>query len=182
MRRLSVVGALHLDVVVEATHLPRLDETVIGTNVKYLFGGKGGNQAIAADSHGANVCFIGRVGSDAFGKKILATINNGSIDVSQLQIDSDASGMSVAIVEQEGDYGAVIVSGANLRIDTKFSITKDTGILLIQNEVPDAVNLAASQKAKGEGAEVWLNAAPARKIPDELLENLDVLILNRDET
>ena len=182
MKRLCVTGALHLDVVVETTHLPRVDETVFGSKVNYLFGGKGGNQALAADKNGANVYFIGRVGSDTFGKKLLYTLNNSSIDISQLQTDTEASGMSVAVIEEKGDYGAVIVSGANLRIDeTKLTITDDTGILLIQNEVPDSVNLIASNQAKERGADVWLNAAPAKKIPSELLKNLDVLILNRVE-
>ncbi|MEM9639776.1 MAG: ribokinase, partial [Pseudomonadota bacterium] len=45
---LLVVGALHLDVVLRAPHLPRLDETVAGSAVDYVFGGKGGNQAVAA--------------------------------------------------------------------------------------------------------------------------------------
>ena len=45
---LLVVGALHWDVVVEADRLPRLDETLRGRGVAYRFGGKGGNQAVAA--------------------------------------------------------------------------------------------------------------------------------------
>ena len=89
---------------------------------------------------------------------------------------------NITVIEEKGDYGAVIVSGANLRIDeTKLTITDDTGILLIQNELPDSVNLIASNQAKERGADVWLNAAPAKKIPWELLKNLDVLILNRVE-
>ena len=53
MKRLCVAGSLHLDVVVNAPHLPRLDETLTGEKVAYIFGGKGGNQALAEDRHGA---------------------------------------------------------------------------------------------------------------------------------
>ena len=182
MKRLCVAGSLHLDVVVNAPHLPRLDETLTGEKVAYIFGGKGGNQALAADRHGASVYFIGRIGNDAFGQTLIETLDNGSIDITQLQRDNGPSGMSVAIVNKEGDYGAVIVSAANLRIDKEaFSISKDTEILLLQNEIPEHVNISASQKAKEHGCQVWLNAAPARKMSSELLSKIDVLIMNRIE-
>ena len=52
MKKLCVTGSLHLDVIVNATHIPSSDETVPGTDVNYVFGGKGGNQALAADRYG----------------------------------------------------------------------------------------------------------------------------------
>ena len=42
-----VVGSLHYDIVVEADHLPRRDETGVGHRWFPKFGGKGGNQAVA---------------------------------------------------------------------------------------------------------------------------------------
>lgn len=182
MKKLCVTGSLHLDVVVNATHIPSSDETVPGTNVNYIFGGKGGNQALAADRYGASVYFVGRIGDDAFGKKLLETLGDSSIDISQLQIGNESSGMSVAIVDKLGNYGAVIVSAANLKIDKdRFSINKDTGILLLQNEISDEINTVASQRAKEIGSEVWLNAAPSRKISPQLLSHVDVLIMNSIE-
>ena len=183
MKKLCVTGSLHLDVIVEAPHLPRIDETVNGLKVDYIFGGKGGNQALAADQHGATVYLIGRIGADAFGKKIESTLKKTSIDINQLQKDQGASGMSVAIVDSKGDYGAVIVSAANSKIDEKFfSISENTGILLLQNEVPEHVNLATSRDARRKDVEVWLNAAPERKLSKELLSLVDVLIVNRVES
>ena len=182
MKKLCVTGSLHLDVVVNATHIPSSDETVPGTNVNYIFGGKGGNQALAADRYGASVYFVGRIGDDAFGKKLLETLGDSSIDISQLQLGNESSGMSVAIVDKLGNYGAVIVSAANLKIDKdRFSINKDTGILLLQNEISDEINTVASQRAKEIGSEVWLNAAPSRKISPQLLSHVDVLIMNSIE-
>ena len=182
MKKLCVTGSLHLDVVVNATHIPSSDETVPGTDVNYVFGGKGGNQALAADRYGASVYFVGRIGEDAFGKKLLETLGESSIDISQLQLGNESSGMSVAIVDKLGNYGAVIVSAANLKIDKdRFSINKDTGILLLQNEISDEINTVASQRAKEIGSEVWLNAAPSRKISPQLLSHVDVLIMNSIE-
>ena len=182
MKKLCVTGSLHLDVIVNATHIPSSDETVPGTDVNYVFGGKGGNQALAADRYGASVYFVGRIGEDAFGKKLLETLGESSIDISQLQLGNESSGMSVAIVDKVGNYGAVIVSAANLKIDkNRFCIDKDTGILLLQNKICEEINILASQKAKEIGSEVWLNAAPSRKISPQLFSHVDVLIMNSIE-
>jgi ribokinase len=177
-----VVGSLHLDVVLRAPYLPALDETVAGSSVDYVFGGKGGNQALAAARMGADVRFAGRAGSDRFGDMIRDALREGAVDTSQLQTDVGASGMSAAIVDANGDYGAVIVSAANLLIDAAaITIPEGTRLVLLQNEVPEAVNLAVASKARAAGASVWLNAAPARTLGDDLLSLVDLLIVNRVE-
>jgi ribokinase len=58
-----VCGSLHLDIMVYAPHLPRPDETVVGTKWALQCGGKGGNQAVMAARAGARVAMIGRVAS-----------------------------------------------------------------------------------------------------------------------
>ena len=54
-------------------------------------------------------------------------------------------------------------------------------VLLLQNEVPAEVNLAAAAAARRAGATVVLNAAPARQVSPELLALVDVLVVNRVE-
>lgn len=177
-----VVGSLHLDVVLRAPHLPTLDETVTGSSVDYVFGGKGGNQALAAARMGARVSFAGRAGTDRFGDMIRDALRDGRVDTSQLQTDPGPSGMSAAIVDANGDYGAVIVSAANLLIAAAAIVVPDgTALVLLQNEVPEAVNLAVASKARAAGAQVWLNAAPARTVSGDLLSLVDLLIVNRVE-
>jgi len=179
---LLVVGSLHLDVVLRAPHLPGLDETVTGSAVNYVFGGKGGNQAVAAARLGAEVHFAGRAGSDGFGDMIRQTLAASGVELSQLQHDEGPSGMSAAIVDAKGDYGAVIVSAANLNIVASGVVVPDgTSLVVLQNEIPEGVNLGVAQKAKEIGAKVWLNAAPARPLPDALVAALDLLIVNRVE-
>lgn len=179
---LLVVGALHLDVVVRAPHIPQPDETLAGSGVDYVFGGKGGNQALAADRLGAQVHFAGRAGSDAFGDILRARLGASQINTSQLQRDPGPSGMSSAIVNDAGDYCAVIVSAANLAIEAdQINLPPETSVVLLQNEVPQAVNLAIARRAQAAGVSVWLNAAPARPLPDDLLAAIDLLIVNRVE-
>lgn len=177
-----VCGALHLDVVVTALRLPRLDETLAGQGVSYPFGGKGGNQALAAARMGASVAMAGRVGDDAFAATLLAALDAGGVDRSLVQQGEGPSGMSVAIVDASGGYGAVIVSAANLLIDPgRIEVPSGTTHVLLQNEIPEAVNLAVAAKARAAGARVILNAAPARAMPAALLSLTDLLIVNRVE-
>lgn len=177
-----VAGSLHLDVVLRAPHLPGVDETVVGSAVDYIFGGKGGNQAVAAARMGADVAFAGRIGSDQFGQMIRDTLVAACVDIRHLQEDAGPSGMSAAIVEDSGDYGAVIVSAANLRIDPDaIEVPVGTQVVLLQNEVPEAVNLVVARRARDAGAAIWLNAAPARTLAPELVRAVDLLIVNRVE-
>ncbi|PWW00014.1 ribokinase [Hoeflea marina] len=177
-----VCGSLHLDIIIDAPHLPRLDETVTGEAVRYAFGGKGGNQAVAAARMGAMVQMAGRVGSDEFGTTLLAGLAEAGVDASAVSRDPGASGMSVAISAPDGGYGAVIVSAANLRIDPAvLSLPPHTTVVLLQNEIPEAVNLAVARKARASGSSVVLNAAPARGIGAELMDCVDVLVVNRVE-
>ncbi|MEM9432689.1 MAG: PfkB family carbohydrate kinase [Pseudomonadota bacterium] len=177
-----VVGALHLDVVLNAPNLPAIDETVTGSSVDYVFGGKGGNQAVSAAQMGASVHFAGRTGSDQFAGLLRAALDSNRIDKSQLQRDPGPSGMSAAIVDAQGDYGAVIVSAANLNIDgDQIKIPDGTTLVLLQNEIPEAVNLSVAKRAKAAGAQVWWNAAPARSTSVEFSALVDLVIVNRVE-
>lgn len=179
--QILVVGALHLDVVVDAPHLPALDETVVGHGVAYRFGGKGGNQAVAAARMGGRVAMAGRVGPDRFGAQILAGLEAAGVDRTGVLTVPGASGMSVAIVDAAGDYGAVIVSGVNRDIDAG-AVVLPAGLrtVLLQNEVPETVNTTIAWRAD-PAVRIILNAAPARSLAPDLLARVDVLIVNRGE-
>lgn len=179
---LLVVGALHWDVVVRAPRLPELDETLRGQDVAYQFGGKGGNQAIAAAKAGAQVRFAGRIGADAAGAAMRAQLEMAGVDVNQLQQGAGASGMSVAIVTAAGDYGAVIVSAENHAFDmATFEIPADCTAVLLQNEMGQGVFAACANAAHDRGVPVLWNAAPAKEVPAADLALVDTLIVNRVE-
>lgn len=182
MRPVVVVGSLHFDVVVDAPRLPMLDETLPGTAVRYACGGKGGNQAVAAVRHGARTSFVGGVGHDDAGSRLVANLHAAGVDTSGIAvIEGASSGMSVAIVDAKGDYGAVIVSGANQSIDPSRLSVPEGALLVLQNEVAEAVNLAMVARARAAGATILLNAAPFRPMPREFLEQVDWLVVNRVE-
>jgi len=110
MNNILVVGSLHYDIMVDAHHRPEKGETVLGTGCSYKFGGKGGNQAVSAAKAGIGVKFVGAVGTDDSGKFLLSVLQNNRVDTKFVEIITDvASGMSVATMDAEGDYGAVVV-------------------------------------------------------------------------
>jgi ribokinase len=181
-----VVGSLHYDIMVDAPYRPRTGETVSGYRWRPKFGGKGGNQAVAAASAGAGVRIAGAVGDDDFAAFLMRALADAGVDTRFVQRKAGTgSGMSVAISDAEGDYAAVIVSGANLGIDPAAlddpDLWRGAQALVLQNEVPDAVNLAAASAARARGVRVILNAAPFRVLPEHLVALIDVLVVNAVE-
>lgn len=181
-----VVGSLHHDIMIEADRLPRPDETAVGRRWYPKFGGKGGNQAVAAARAGAQVRMAGAVGDDGFGAYLRAGLRAGGVDDSAVAtLPGIGSGMSVAVLIPGGDYAATIVSGANLAIPA--AVVGDPGlwdgvaVLILQNEIGEETNIAAAQAARAHGAEVILNAAPARPLPDALARCTDILVVNAVE-
>lgn len=182
MSGVFVTGALHYDIILRAPHLPAMDETVTGTGVSYRLGGKGANQAVAAARHGATTAMAGRLGADQAAAHMRQALTRAGVDISQIQRDAGPSGMSAAIVQADGTYGAVIVSAANLALDpARIAIPPGTEVVLLQNEVPSAVNHAVAAAARAAGARVVLNAAPARPADPLLTPLVDLLVANRVE-
>jgi ribokinase len=185
--RVVVLGSLHLDIMVHASDRPKKGETLPGSAWGFKPGGKGGNQAVAAAQFGARSSMIGRVGNDDFGKRLLSHLSDAAVDTEHVRTDPEAgSGMSVAIIDAEGDYGAVIVSGANLRLSNKDleearQIIRNAKVLVLQNEVLESTNVAAAKLAKDNRIRVILNAAPARPLGPELSAHVDLLVVNAVE-
>jgi len=181
-----VLGSLHYDVMIEAPRRPVKGETITGSHWYPKFGGKGGNQAVAAKLHGADVRLIGATGQDDFADYLRAKLVSAGVPTDYVYSIADSpSGMSVAIQDSDGDYGAVIVSGANLAIPPEAVespiVWNNAAILLIQNEVAESINISAARKASNMGITVCLNAAPQREMSDDLLSLVDILIVNAIE-
>jgi ribokinase len=180
-----VVGSLHYDIIVDAPDRPRKGETLTGLSWAHKLGGKGGNQAVAAQCQGVATAMVGAVGDDAFGAALLAGLDRAKVDRSGVVVLDDLkSGMSVAIFDDEGDYGAVIVSGANLAIPAgrlREEWLQGAKVLVLQNEIPEAVNEAATRLARRHGVTTILNAAPARPFETQLPDFIDILVVNAIE-
>ena len=186
LKEIIVIGSLHYDIFLESPDLPRIGETIKGKDWHPKLGGKGGNQAIAASLYPVPTKLISAIGNDDFANYILENLKQTNINTSYIQrLQNYNSGMSVAISNDEGDYGAVIVSGANLHINTEVfdetSLWEKTGILMVQNEIDDKTNILAAKKAKEMGVRIFYNAAPAKKINPDFYGLVDMLLVNEIE-
>jgi len=181
-----VVGSLHYDLLVQGPRLPLLGETLPGTGWSYKCGGKGGNQAVEAARHGANVTMVACVGADGFGETLRHNLARAGVNLDHVTTVDGESGLSVVISEAKGDYAAVIISAANLKLSENHvaaassTFSRQT-VLVLQNEVPESANLAAARAVRKAGGRVILNAAPARDMTPELLSLVDVLVVNAIE-
>jgi ribokinase len=180
-----VVGSLHYDIIVDAPDRPRKGETIAGRRWSPKFGGKGGNQAAAARRQGVPTTMVGAVGDDSFGAALLAGLDRAQVDRTNVAVlKGIGSGMSVAIFDDDGDYGAVIVSGANLAIapgQAGNDLLSQGKVLVLQNEIPEVVNEAVARHARDLGLPTILNAAPARPFTSGLPDLVDILVVNAIE-
>lgn len=183
----TVFGSLHYDIAVFGPDRPRQGETVTGSAWHPKSGGKGGNQAVAAAQAGVSTHMIGAVADDDFGRFLLANLKRKQVDERFVRSSAaQSTGMSVAIFDSQGDYGAVIVSGANLTLgDHDVTAAADllarTTVLVLQNEIPDAANVAAARAVRRAGGRVLINAAPARMLSTDLQQLIDIIVVNAIE-
>jgi ribokinase len=185
--RITVVGSANIDLTFRAARLPRPGETVFGTAFYQGFGGKGANQAVAAARLGARVAFVGRVGADDFGRATRDQLAGEGIDVSHLLTDPDRpTGTAAILVDDAGENAIVGVPGANLGLtpdDVRAAadLLRESAILLAPCETMIETILEAFRLAHPAGPLCMLNPAPARELPDELLQLVDVCVPNETE-
>src|SRR5918992_75012 len=99
--KLTVVGSINLDLVVNAERLPRPGETVTNARFARYPGGKGGNQAVAAARLGARVRMIGSVGGDAAGDEATEGLREAGVEL-DLQRSDDPTGGALLTVDDAG--------------------------------------------------------------------------------
>jgi len=186
--RIVVLGGLNADLVVAVPRLPRPAETIMGERLRTFAGGKGANQAVAAARLGGAVSMVGRVGQDAFGDMLLESLVGDGIDTTAIGRDAEEpTGAALIFVEEGGQNMIAVAPGANAKVgrqevDRLATLLDAASVLLVQLEVPLMAVEAAVQAARQAGARVILNAAPAiSKLPDALLQAVDVLVVNEVE-
>jgi ribokinase len=185
-RKIFVLGSANMDLVFALDRLPHAGETRSGGDLALYPGGKGANQACAASKLGGNTVFVARVGDDGFGSRLLESLEQAGVDVSRVAQCERATGCACIYVLPNGDNSIVISPGANAALDPDAAVADisdiDAGdILLAQLETPIESVQAAFQYAKSRGATTILDPAPARPVPQALLEAVDFITPNETE-
>ena len=103
---------MNLDLVVTVDRVPLVGETVLGSDLQRISGGKGANQAVAAARLGRRVGMIGRVGDDEAGNILRAALETDRIDTRAVSTTIDTpSGVALIAVGADGDNAIVVSPG-----------------------------------------------------------------------
>jgi ribokinase len=181
-----VLGSVNLDLVLRVAELPAKGETVLSRSSSSGLGGKGANQAVAAARAGAEVAFLGAVGSDENGSRLIEKLVGQGVGVDRIhRADGVSSGMAVVMVSAQGENQIVVVSGANEAVDAGYAESVRDAIaaadvLVLQGELPSSPEPAAIAAARSAGTRIVVNLAPVRDLGDDLAE-ADPLVVNEIE-
>ncbi|MBE3075411.1 MAG: ribokinase [Actinobacteria bacterium] len=186
MGRVVVVGSLNVDLVTRVERHPKPGETVLGSGLERLAGGKGANQAVAASAAGATVLMVGCVGSDEAGSVYVSRLSALGIDVSGIRAQPDCvTGHALITVDEAGENSIVVVAGANAAVTVDdLAVLGSVGpadVVLLQLEIPLLVVAAAVRRASTRGARVIVNLAPYAALPPDVVALADPLVVNEYE-
>lgn len=188
MAKITVIGSISTDFVVETDRRPLMGETVEGKAFSTSFGGKGANQAVAAARLGAETAMLGAVGEDAFGDQLLDNLKDNHISVNNVERVTQSSG-SAFITLVDGDNSIIYVPGANgaytpellKQVFERGTVLQDSDLVLVQNETPSDTVEYLIQRCSELDIKLLLNPAPAREIKRELLDEVAFLTPNESE-
>lgn len=180
-----VFGSINMDLVVYSDAKPNDGETIIGNSFETFLGGKGSNQAVAASKLGANVSFVGKVGSDLYGQKLKEQLNLEKVNTQLLGKIEGESGVAVInVIESSSENQIIVIPGANAHVSADQIDDKTLSsveILISQLEVPpNQIEVLFSRARQGHCYRV-LNVAPAIEFSTSLFNETDLLVVNEIE-
>ncbi|KAF5293749.1 hypothetical protein FQA39_LY03234 [Lamprigera yunnana] len=158
--------------------LPKVGETIHGTEFKTAFGGKGANQCVAAAKLGGSTSFVGRVGDDIWGKQYIENFKKLNVDSTFVNMTPNVStGIAQINVSESGDNQIVIVAGANnylnkIDVEKAKEIIENAAVVICQLETSQEVAIRTLELCKGV---TILNAAPACSYCDPKLFTLPTI-------
>jgi ribokinase len=165
--RLIVVGAINIDYVINAQHLPKPGETVVGKGMEIFGGGKGANAAVAASRAGAQVTLVGAVGADESGRSALDSLHSDGVDTSGVvSLDGESTGAALIVVDEKGENQITLGPGANGAISSTYvsetlaNLLPSCDAVLVSTEIPFDTVDAALKGAAEAGVPCILNPAP----------------------
>ncbi|NMM62124.1 ribokinase [Clostridium sp. P21] len=187
MQNVCILGSINMDLVLRVDRMVKSGETILSKSFQRISGGKGANQAVAARRLGANVCMVASVGNDENGLELVKVLKKDNIDVSNVNYsDTNPTGMAIITVDDLGNNSIIVVPGANMEINPSYienlkQVIVSSKILVAQFETPVEATIQAFKIARENGVVTVLNPAPAKNIPEELLELTDIIAPNETE-
>ncbi|WP_042273479.1 ribokinase [[Clostridium] dakarense] len=186
MKKICVIGSLNMDLVVNVDEMPKKGQTLIGSSFREVPGGKGANQAVAIARLGGDICMIGKIGNDSFGKILLNQLKEDNVKTDYIKEENCSSGVAIITVDKNAENSIVVAPGANFKllkedIDKCIDGINNSDIVVVQLETPIDTIRYSLQKAKELEKYTILNPAPAVKLDDSIIKNVDLLTPNETE-
>ncbi|MFQ5934529.1 MAG: ribokinase [Dehalococcoidia bacterium] len=187
MKSIVVAGSINMDLVIPLDRMPRPGETVVGRDIRYVPGGKGSNQAIAARRLGNGpVAMISKLGQDSFGDELIRFLATQDLVLDGVTRCPGPSGTAVITIDSTSENFIVVVSGANFQvstsdIDAMAGVIGEVGVAVSQLEIPIPVIEHFLGIAKEKAVITILNATPARQLTPSILSAVDYLVVNETE-
>jgi len=179
MPTIVVIGSVNLDLVATVDRLPAPGETVTGAELNRFPGGKGANQALAAQRLGADVKLVACVGNDATADEALTLLRDGGVELSDCKaVDDIPTGTALIAVAPSGENHIVVAPGANQRLTPDLLPLTSADALICQLEVP--TDTVAKAVVEFDGF-VCVNLAPAMHVDVSVLQRADLIIVNESE-
>lgn len=181
-----VVGSANEDLSLPVARLPQAGSTVLAGGLSTGPGGKGANQAVAAAQAGARTVFVGALGQDERGDRILENFTRQSVDTAHVRRVLEPTGLAVVVRDEAGQNVIVVAPGANMTltpdvVEHALSDLTASDVVVLQCEIARPAIEEAIRRAASAGAMVLLNLAPPLDLDPVLLESLDLLIVNESE-
>lgn len=184
-KKITVVGSINTDFVVTSERWAQPGETIIGTSFQTTFGGKGGNQAIAAAKLGGEVTMIGRVGQDVFADEYLNNFREHRVKTDGVEkVDTSTGSAHITVAQQ--DNSIIVVPGANDYLQPEDmeeyqELLKNCDLVILQQETPADTIEYVVDYCHRHGVDTLLNPAPAREIPQAVIDQVTYLTPNETE-
>ncbi|QAT50049.1 hypothetical protein EQM14_09855 [Caproiciproducens sp. NJN-50] len=177
-------GVLNVDFVMELGN-ETIGKKRIGKQISINAGGHGSSQAIAAVRDGISTAVIGKIGDDAFGQQIEATLRKEKVDCRFLsKMQGVHSGLATILVENQKENIFIDFLGANYKL-TKEDIDLcchviQTAELVMIHMGPAMIDVAYHVVDMANEYHVPVLVCPSMsiKIPQQFLEKVDYLVLN----
>ena len=184
--KIIVIGSSSIDLVLNTTHPPQPNETVMAEKAESFFGGKGANQAVASSRLGASTYFIGSVGMDPKGQQILRNLVDENVNVGYVLETEEAATGTAYVIAAKGFNSIVVVPASNYCLKPthvaeaeKFFTTVD--LVLIQLEIPMDVVEYTAKLVKENGKKMGIYASPAEKLSPEVIESATFIVAKSNE-
>ena len=188
MKKVLVIGSSNTDMIIQTETIPLPGQTLLGGEFMTFGGGKGANQAIAAQRAGGNVQFVVSVGDDDLGKAAMASFSKEGIKTDYAQVlEGTPSGVALIFVDSKGENSIAVAPGSNDKLEPEYlennkDAFADASHLLIQLETPMKTVEKAVAMAKNSGIPAIINPAPAAELSDTVLDGLFCITPNETET